>query len=225
MLITNFLSKEDLMEYAHDKIVKIVVPNQVKYKSTSLFMSGGNSIQLYKKIAKDQSIQSKFLELFQVDERYVEKNQEYSNQKQLSEIFENYPNENINFINTGFLLEKCVSDYESQLSKINQPDIIILGFGLDGHFASIFPDDKVTQNLESKSMVLNTQSMSGYPVTDRISLSPNYISKAKKIFVILIGPEKKEILQEFLGGKLTAEQFPAKYWLNNEKIEILTCFE
>jgi 6-phosphogluconolactonase/glucosamine-6-phosphate isomerase/deaminase len=60
---------------------------------------------------------------------------------------------------------------------------------------------------------------------DRITLTPNYINKAKKIFVMLIGQDKKAILEEFLGGKLTVEKFPAKFWLDNEKVEILTCFE
>lgn len=225
MLITNFTTKIELLEYVHDKITKITIPNQLKYKSTSLFMSGGSSIALYNKIAKDESIQPKFLELFQVDERYIEKNHEHSNQKQLSEIFRVYPNENKNFVNTEYLLENCVTDYQSQLSKIDQPDIVILGFGLDGHFASIFPDDSIEPNLSSKATVLNTQSMSGYPVLERITLSPNYISKAKKIFVILSGPDKKPILEEFLGGKLPIEKFPAKFWLDNEKVEILTCFE
>jgi 6-phosphogluconolactonase len=225
MLITNFESKDTLLEYAKNKIIEIIIANQSKYKSSSFFMSGGSSVALYQKIADEKSIQPKFLHLFQVDERYIVKSDKDSNQKQLLEIFKDYPLENKHFINTEYILENCVSDYNSQLSEINQPDITILGFGLDGHFASIFPDSNVAANLESKEKVLNTQSMSGYPVLERISLSPNYISKSKKIFVMLIGKDKKTILEEFLGGKIPVNKFPAKYWLDRENVEILTCFE
>jgi 6-phosphogluconolactonase len=225
MLITDFLSKEDLLEYAHDKITKVVTPNQTKYKSTSLFMSGGSSVALYQKIANDSSITPKFLELFQVDERFVPKEDKDSNQRQLLEIFHNYPIENKNFVDINSEIKETVEDYKKQLKKITQPDLIILGFGTDGHFASIFPNKKVVENLESVETVIQTQSCSGYPVLDRITLTPNYINKAKKIFVMLIGQDKKAILEEFLGGKLTVEKFPAKFWLDNEKVEILTCFE
>ena len=225
MLITDFTTREGLLEYATVKITDIIIPNQTKYKSTSLFMSGGSSVALYAKIAEEKLIQPKFLELFQVDERFVSKDDKDSNQKQLFEIFQKYPSDNKNFVKTEYLLENCVKDYQSQLSEINQPDVMILGLGLDGHFASIFPNESIKVNLESKEKVIHTQSMSGYPVLDRITLTPNYISKAKKIFVILIGKEKKVILEEFLGGQLCANQFPAKYILDKDNIEILTCFE
>ncbi len=225
MLVTDFPTKEELLEYSKSKILDIIIPNQTKYRSTSLFMSGGSSVALYNKIAEEKSIQHKFVELFQVDERFIPKDDKDSNQKQLLEIFENYPQDNKNFVKTDYLIENCIKDYQSQLSEINQPDIMILGFGLDGHFASIFPDENIKKNLESKEKVIHTQSMSGYPVLDRITLTPNYISKAKKIFVLLAGKDKKPILEEFLGGDLSVEKFPAKFFLDKDNVEILTCFE
>ncbi len=225
MLITNFQTKEELLNYVETKIVDVVVLNQTKYKSTSLFMSGGSSVALYQKIADNSIIQPKFLELFQVDERFVPKDHKDSNQKQLLEIFHRYPENNKNFVKTEYLLENCVKDYHSQLSEITQPDIMILGFGLDGHFASIFPDEHNETNLESNEKAINTQSMSGYPVLERITLTPKYIAKARKVFVMLIGKDKKAILEEFLGGDLIVQQFPAKFWLEKENVEILTCFE
>ena len=225
MLITDFSTKEELLEYAKVKITDIIITNQTKYKSTSLFMSGGSSVALYAKIAEEKLIQPKFLELFQVDERFVPKDDKDSNQKELLEIFQNYPSDNKNFVKTEYLLGNCVKDYQSQLSEINQPDIMILGFGLDGHFASIFPDENIKKSLESKEKVIHTESMSGYPVLERITLTPNYISKAKKVFVILVGKDKKPILEEFLGGDLSVEKFPAKFFLDKENVEILTCFE
>ena len=225
MLITDFTNREELLEYTKTKITDVIIPNQTKYKSTSLFMSGGSSVALYTKIAEEKLIQPKFLELFQVDERFVPKDDKDSNQKQLLEIFKDYPKDNQNYVKTDYLIENCVSDYQSQLSTINQPDIMILGFGLDGHFASIFPNERANENLESKEKVIHTQSMSAYPVLDRITLTPNYISKAKKIFVMLVGKDKKPILEEFLGGDLSVEKFPAKFFLDKDNVEVLTCFE
>jgi len=65
---------------------------------------------------------------------------------------------------------------------------VFLGFGLDGHFASIFNSHQYnTQN----SLLVNTISSCN---EHRLSISIDFIRKAKAVSVVFVGAEKKRIL-------------------------------
>ena len=64
------------------------------------------------------------------------------------------------------------------LNKINEYELSLLGFGTDGHFASIFPNmDNLENALHDTESLVRVDS--GFDVP-RISLTLGELSKAKK---------------------------------------------
>ena len=182
--------------------------------------------------------------IYQIDERYLQKNnknyQKYANQFAFKTAFEggqNLKNNTQNWfvpINLDLSYEEAVADYNLKIAKLNthsnKLNLALLGLGTDGHFASIFPNmdkqffEDATTNSFATNYVIRTTANDLYPVSQRISLTPQAIAKAQKIMIILVGQDKKAVLNELQNGKLTIVEFPAKYWLNKENVEILCCF-
>jgi 6-phosphogluconolactonase len=96
-------------------------------------------------------------------------------------------------------------------------DLAILGIGKDGHFASIFPG--FTQwETENKTVVTETTENE---VMERLSISPKYLLKAKRILVLLAGEDKSPILEKLADENLSKENFPAKFLLQHPNLEII----
>lgn len=91
-------------------------------------------------------------------------------------------------------------------------DYIFVGFGLDGHFASIFNQDNYFDC--SSPLICTNKEENGR----RLSLSVGFMSQAKKIFVVYSGRRKREILKEnnnkYLVNRLINDM--------KDKIEIIT---
>jgi 6-phosphogluconolactonase len=99
--------------------------------------------------------------IFLIDERYVPKDHEESNQRLIAETLlacARIPRANIVFPKTTLSVKRCVADYEDRLRALlaeSSLDIVILGMGEDGHIASLFPGDRAALE-EREKMVLRT---------------------------------------------------------------------
>ena len=70
-------------------------------------------------------------------------------------------------------------------------DLVLLGVGLDGHTASLFPGSPL---LEEKTRLV---AMNENP--KRMSITLPLINAAKRVWIIAAGPEKKAILEKVMG--------------------------
>lgn len=75
-------------------------------------------------------------------------------------------------------------------------DVVLLGMGLDGHTASLFPGDPESANGLSDDcdeILVNTTA----PVepTERISATANFIKKSNHLFLLISGAEKMSVLK------------------------------
>lgn len=111
---------------------------------------------------------------------------------------------NIKSFGDGVSINILSDSIEPELYTL-QIGYIFLGFGLDGHFASIFNDsDYGAKN----SLILDTLSPEG---EHRKSISLNYMRKAKKVFVVFDGEKKKNVLLEgdphYMVNRLISDPF------------------
>ncbi len=149
------------------------------------------------------------------DERYVPWTSPESNYRM---AFENLfskieiPESNINPIPTNS--KDPVADaktYEQRLSELLNGagfmDLVLLGVGRDGHTASLFPGSPV---LREKKLVAAVTAPKGYKIRERITLTPTAINKAQKVFFLVSGVGKKEIMRTVLKGEEDGGKFPAK---------------
>ena len=108
-------------------------------------------------------------------------------------------------IEAGISFKQCTDNYERKIlenvQKVkNLPsfDLVILGMGLDGHIASLFPNTKALNEKEAL-IVLNDISQLN---TQRITMTHPLLMNSKKIVMIIKGKEKKKVLIDSLTNKL-----------------------
>ena len=105
-------------------------------------------------------------------------------------------------------------------SKLNFPfDISLLGMGLDGHFASLFPDmidDFDAFNTDAKFKIFKTASQ-GNPFLPRITMNLSLILNSEMIVLLVKGKSKLKVLDEAINNN----KLPIHYLLKNRNENFL----
>ena len=191
MKIINKKSEKSLIDQFISDFKKDYLRRKKQNKRFSFVLTGGKSPRkLYRKLAKI-NIDWNNIDLFWGDERYVShfsKNSNYKlvNNELIKKIKIN--KKNIFPIKTQKSILKCSSDYSSSIKKYFKNkkiifDYCLIGMGLDGHMASLFPN---SENLNKKFITK--------PVIrkdfKRITLGLNIINNSKKILLWLNNKSK-----------------------------------
>ena len=182
MNLTNksFITLEDLNLEIFREIQAIA---EVK-NSPCFILSGGNSPKyLFKSISNNLRYfnQSTFL---MSDERIIDSEDPNSNEGEFLRL-SNVPNENLISLRDKKIIQK--------LKRIRSFDLSVLGMGMDGHFASIFPGCiNTSRALNSDQSIISFEDK--HLNFMRISLSLNEILKSKKIILIASSINKQSLL-------------------------------
>ena len=184
-IFKRFDSIEMLNEYVVNKLVRIIRSNP----KAKIMLAGGNTPRpLYEKFNALGS-QSDGCSFILSDERLVPVNNKLSNEGMLRKFLKNYDNSQI--------LSLHDKEIKKKLREIPAYDIALLGMGLDGHFASIFPNMiNLSEALSSNDPICNVKT--GVPDVPRISLTMSEVLKAKIIMLLLADQEKLSIFEDAL---------------------------
>jgi 6-phosphogluconolactonase len=126
--IKHFDSKDLLDDFLFNKVSDISQSGNFH----SIILSGGSSpVSLYKKLG-NSSLSLSNLQFVLSDDRRVPLDDPLSNEGML--------NETIGVVEGFNLLSLHSNEIEQSLNSIPVYELAILGMGLDGHFASIFPE-------------------------------------------------------------------------------------
>ena len=175
-------------------------------KNISIALSGGSTPLPILSILKEYKLNWAYFNFFMVDERNVSISSSTSNYGNIQSLFFNYINSSSHSIlNDNYSFEECILNYEELLfAKIplgvnHLPifDLILLGFGDDGHTASLFQETKGLN--ESKKLVINN--VIPQLNTKRITLTYPIILNSSKIIILAKGEAKDKILKEIRMGK------------------------
>ena len=106
-------------------------------------------------------------------------------------------------------------DLKISIEDIKRPfDVVLLGLGNDGHFASLFPSMISTTNyldyLADPEIILTD--LIGSPEYMRTSMNLSMILKTENIFVVIPNEDKLNILEDAKSNK----QLPMFYLLNQK---------
>jgi len=189
-------------EYVHKsaQIIKNLIQELTSNsKKINIAISGGKSpLPIYGKL-KTFDLKWENISFFLVDERCVPNEDPQSNYKNIKEHFFDFiPSNNYPIISSEKPYKELAINYEElitkSLKKVNKLpkfDIIILGMGLDGHTASLFPDTKAL--IENKKLVVTNE----IPQlkTKRITMTYPLILNAKNIILLIRGDKKLKVLQ------------------------------
>tara|TARA_E500000178_G_scaffold343292_1_gene389800 strand:+ start:876 stop:1487 length:612 start_codon:yes stop_codon:yes gene_type:complete len=182
------------------KIIKILDKSIYSNKKITMLVSGGESPKNILNKLNQIQIDWNKVEIMLSDERLVEKDHKFSNERNLKEnFFRNYAK------NSKY---KCIRDFDEEFDSIK---VALIGFGLDGHFASIFPyylSDGAFMGLNSSPEIKKTIAL-GNPTVKRLTTNLKVFSSINNIFLIINSKEKFKILKDAIHN----EKLPLHYLL------------
>lgn len=217
-------------EFASDIVSGIMVAFH-KEKNFNIALSGGTTPKRLFSVLADEfngSIPWKNVHLFWGDERCVAPEDQQSNyqcakQYLLDKI--DIPGTNIHRIKgeddpvaESDRYANEIKDFVKSKNGFPSFDLIILGMGLDGHIASIFPDQQALLHSEKICEV------SIHPVTSqkRITLTGKVLNNAALLSFLVTGKSKAWLVSEILNKAKEADYYPASHIIpENGKLEWL----
>tara|TARA_B100000795_G_C22793477_1_gene438145 strand:+ start:941 stop:1561 length:621 start_codon:yes stop_codon:yes gene_type:complete len=196
----------------HAKSIYEALKNSIDNNGRASFVvSGGSSpVKIFNDLSKSDLDWSK-VSITLVDDRVVSSEHPDSNERLLKENL---------FINNASVAKfiSLKSDSE-EVMNINRPfDIMLLGMGEDGHFASLFPelvDNSNYFDLSANPEIIFTEPM-GNPCHKRVSMNLSMIMKSKKIILLVSSSAKLILVDQALENKY----LPIHYLLNQQTKDI-----
>lgn len=187
-------------------------------------LSGGATPRaLYRRLAAPPfaaQVEWPRVQVFWGDERCVPPDHEASNYRMARESLLEHvplPAENVHRIRGEDDPSKAAAGYQEELRTVLGPqgsrggglpppvlDLVLLGLGLDGHTASLFPGRPVPDGAWVHADYAPAVAMW------RITLTPLIINAATEVAFLVTGPEKAGIVHRVLDGPRRPEQLPAQ---------------
>lgn len=188
--------------------------NESKKNSFTIGLSGGSTPKItYSLLKNDIQDLSKII-FWTVDERWVPRDDEYSNQKMLNSIFADSTAKILEVEYSGLSAERDANKYASKLeNNITNFDTVILGVGEDGHIASLFPDTVAVNDTENFYVSNEVNILSKWRVTATFKL----LKEVDNVYLLVTGNNKKEILKSIMNNGNTS----ANKLINERKKTIL----
>ncbi|MDA8733334.1 6-phosphogluconolactonase [Gammaproteobacteria bacterium] len=189
----------------------------IKERGTASFVvSGGSSpVKIFNELSLTDLDWSRVI-ITLVDDRLVNKSHNDSNEKLVFENLMINKGSNSNFVSL------CNSPQD--ILNINRPfDVMLLGMGEDGHFASLFPQLIKTNasyfEPSSTPEIIHTEPM-GNPCHKRISMNLSMILQSNNVFLLIPNKKKLEVYEQAKNDK----ELPLYFLLNqkNTTINIIT---
>ena len=98
-------------------------------------------------------------------------------------------------------------------------DILLLGIGLDGHIASIFPDSE--NFFKGCSNLVLPVETNKFP-EKRLTITPTVLNRAKRTYILAFGYDKYSVLNNIRNNKPISKKYPVRLvsdsiWLTTKK--------
>ncbi|MBO6516098.1 MAG: 6-phosphogluconolactonase [Bacteroidia bacterium] len=200
MILTEYDNQQGL----EDTLAKMIA-NRLKKAIDSkhravLLVSGGKTpTGLYKRLANMDIAWEKVV-IGLVDDRMVEPHSAQSNALLLQQTLLTHKAAAalfhplvISLHNEQKNLSKVLDLYGNFLTGV---DVCLLGMGTDGHTASLFPGDEASKEaLKKENKLAVAYTNADVEPTRRISCSRNLIEKSDHLFLMIVGEEKRNVLE------------------------------
>jgi 6-phosphogluconolactonase len=209
-----FATTDEISSYITAKIKSLL---QSSIGIISIALSGGNTPKKLFHYLKDhqEELAWERIHFYWVDERCALLESAESNAGEAKRIlFDFLPSAKLSYIdgtnNPSLEVARMSTILDISIIKQNnipQFDLILLGIGIDGHTASIFPN---TMSLLADRAYY---AVSKHPESGqlRITLTGTIINNAKNVVFVVTGADKTSVLHQILEHNGNWKSFPASY--------------
>lgn len=171
----------------------------------SLVLSGGGTPEIYLPQVASLALPWNRISVLLADERWVGEESPHSNTAMLRRAFLSKPGPSqaqfISLKNQSPNAADGLTSLRAALPALDQPyNLVLLGMGNDGHFASLFPG---TPRLAELLAANNTERVAAIPApttasphVERVSLTLAEIQRSERIVLVLQGAAKLDVLQQ-----------------------------
>ncbi len=210
MIFNSYKSKSELDIALSDKIIFVLTEILRTKKEAVVLFSGGSTPTGMLKCLATKNFDWSSLIISLVDDRMVDASNNFSNFKMIKELF--FEQIAPEFRPKFLPLVIDPTDFKDNMDRvsksfeqISQADLVLLGMGNDGHFASLFPNDPTSiLALDAGNDGKLVYTKAAVHPEHRISFSWSFLKKSKHIFLQITGEEKLKIIQT----KKTYENLP-----------------
>lgn len=196
--LISFESKALLEVELASKIADILRIAITEKGTATILLSGGSTPKnLYQKLSEIDLDWSK-VHVGLVDERFVPQDSPFSNETLIREnLMQNKATAakmHPMVIHTAEYVENLKLATEEN-RVFENPDVIVLGMGDDGHTASLFPNDPSSEDATHSNNLLANTNAPNEP-TQRITFCGPILKKGNHNFLMITGARKLEVLSE-----------------------------
>lgn len=221
MIIKTFQTRDDCANALSNDLAIELKAALAEKKRVSLALSGGQSPKLVLPNLASMPLRWSDVDVTLSDERCVLLSDKDSNAGMVQSSFLEQGAQTASF-HPLWTQDLDIADgleiAKSELSTFPWPlDVIYLGMGEDGHFASLFPSDNIN-NFENDDSPVVAGHASSTP-HQRISLSLSTILETRHLFLHVTGNAKREMF-EYARTLTPTSQCPISMLLNNEEIDL-----
>ncbi len=234
LIINKFEDKQSVFKAIAEKIQNVLQQELAENSVASFIVPGGTTpAPAFELLSKSDLDWSK-ITIAQSDERWLDASHEQSNERLTREnlLINNAKLANyVSMKNEANSIEQGESICNRDYQKIANPfTVCMVGMGLDGHIASLFPGSnniETALKLNSKDLCIAIDA-TGCPVAGdypkRMSLRLSSILNSKIILLLVTGKEKLELIEDQI-GKEPQTHSPVSYILNQSTtpVEIFCC--
>lgn len=191
----------------------------------SLAVSGGPTpVELFQILSQAQIAWNQVY-ITLVDERWVDKHHEDSNERLIHTHLLQNKAKDAHFISLKTIAEDPYDGVDEIQTRLQQSlplpiDALVLGMGDDGHTASLFPHAENLYkgiDMQSDRLVIDMK-----PLTaphDRISLTLPVILNSRHLYLQLNGKKQQQVLEQALAGK-NINDMPIRAVLHQQKLPL-----
>lgn len=207
MNVKNFLysTREELFQKAANQCASQITRGIEKQGRASIAVPGGSTPAPVFELLSKMSLDWHNVLVAPTDERWVDVSEPTSNQKLLQETLLVNQAKNARLMpmkNSAATASQGQAESEQSINELERPfDLVMIGMGNDGHFASLFPGSspfEQAMDIENPNSCIAINA-AGCPVagqnTERMSLTLSAILDAKLVMILITGSEKLEVLR------------------------------
>jgi len=173
-----------------------------------ILLSGGSTPKhLYQKFANSEIEWTK-VHIGLVDDRNVAVDDDFSNEKMIRTVFDDAKAEGVSIY--GIVKKQSTLQNESDQYNIfkKRTDFTLLGMGTDGHTASLFPSDSVSESLLNSEEVCIAETIAPQHPKNRTTCSKGLLKASTNIALMIFGEKKKTVYEAAIN-----ERTPIAYFI------------